>query len=245
MKALITGASSDLGIALAKALHHKGYELLLTARTQPPLPFPFRSADLTQDRSPILSWIQEECPSLIINNAGAGLYGPAFLHSTKEQLDLLELNGKALLELTLESARVLQKKGKKGIILNIASAAGLFPYPTFSVYSASKGFVKTLSQALDAELKPQGIRVLVACPGQIATSFRQKASKGVFNKKTPLTLPINLVVKKLLKQIEREKPYSIIDYRYKILLALIRLLPLPLRNTLFLKSMQARWSCGE
>ena len=198
MKALITGASSDLGIALAQALHHKGYELLLTARTQPPLPFPFRAADLTQDCSPIISWIQEECPSLIINNAGAGLYGPALSHSTQEQLDLLELNAKALLELTLEGARALQKQSKKGTILNIASAAGLFPYPTFSVYSASKGFVTTLSQALDAELKPQGIRVLVACPGQIATSFRQKASKGAFNKKTPLTLPINLVVKKLL-----------------------------------------------
>jgi len=69
MKALITGASSDLGIALAQALHHKGYELLLTARSKPPLPFPFHAADLTQDRSPIISWIQEECPSLIINNS--------------------------------------------------------------------------------------------------------------------------------------------------------------------------------
>lgn len=241
MKALITGGSSDLGRALAQALHQKGYAILLTARTKPPLPFPFRSADLTQDRSSIISWIREECPSLIINNAGAGLYGPALSHTIPEQLDLLRLNAEVTLELTLEGAQTLLKQGKKGVILNISSAAGSFPYPGFSIYAASKGCITSFSQALDAELKDKGIRVLVACPGQIATSFRQKASKGHFVQSTPWSLPVNFVVKKLLKQIERKVPFSVIDYRYQILLALTQIMPRSWRNALLINSLKKRY----
>ena len=104
MKALITGASSKLAISLGKALKKEGYQLLLTSRTQIETSDFFLQADLTKNRAPIVSLIHQESPDLIINNAGAGLYGPALNHSTQEQLNLLELNGNALLELTLEGA---------------------------------------------------------------------------------------------------------------------------------------------
>lgn len=241
--ALITGATSDLGKELAIALAKQGYRLLLTAPNAKKLNIfsgeNTLAADLTikKERQKVIEWMRSYEVELIVNNAGAGLYGLALSHSIEEQLNLLTLNGEAALELCLAGAKNMIRPG---IILNISSAAAFMPYPYFSVYSASKRFLLNFSQAFDVEMKKEGIRVLCACPGQIATSFRIKASKGRFNKITPMTLSITKVVAALLWQMQKQKPVHIIDWRYHLLILLQKWIPTPIKNFLLIKTIQKR-----
>ena len=251
--AMITGATSDLGKALAFELAGKGISLILTAprldsllSLKAMLPansnIEIHPADLSHpaDRQILIQQINALSPELLINNAGKGLYGPVLMHSKQENLTILEINASALLELSLEMGKMLQSRKKKGVVLNISSLASFFPYPYFSVYAASKSFVTSFSKAFDAEMKPFGIRILCSCPGQIDTAFRLKASKFFYNEKTLLTLPVKKVVRILLKQIEKEKPLSIIDWRYRLILSFSKILPSSLLNLFLKKSIGKR-----
>ena len=237
MKALVTGASCGLGKALCEALAMRGISLILAARREDKLkdvaktlnvPTQIYAVDLVnpQERQKFLEWLQLQAPDLIINNAGSGLYGPALSHATVEQSKHVELNVQALLEITLEGARTLLKQKKPGVIMNISSAAAFFLYPRHCLYAAAKGFVNQFSESLDFELKPQGIRILACCPGQIDTDFSFNASGGILHKKSALlTLSSEKAARLILKQIDSRKPIEIIDFRYKCLVALSRILP--------------------
>ena len=229
--ALITGATSDLAVRVAEHLANEGVHLILTAQNRElllELAAILRKkvtvdtivADLTDqnERSHIIEIIKKNAPDLLINNAGIGYYGPALMHATYEQLDILDVNARALLELNLEAARALRAHHKTGVILNIASAAAFFPYPTFAVYSASKAFVVNFSQSFDGEMEKYGIRILCACPGQIETAFRVKAAKNYPQKVAKQSLSASKAAKLLLKQIRKEKPLYVFDFRYRIIL---------------------------
>lgn len=201
----------------------------MTSRSPSPL-MPkgtYLSSDLScsLSRKKLSMWIHQNTPDLIINNAGFGLYGEALEHSTESQLEMLEVNGKAVLELTLEAARALQKQNKKGTILNISSVASFHPYPSFAVYGASKAFVNFVSQALDEEFKPYGIRVITACPGKIATSFQQRASQGKCLNKEPFAMSAQKAAQLILKQLERKRGLYIFDWRYRLACRLARCVP--------------------
>ena len=187
-------------------------------------------ADLSnsEDRKRLIALIHEFTPDLVINNAGFGLYGDALSHTTEEQMDILRVDGNAVLEITLEAARSLKLAGKPGTILNISSAAAFFVFPKFSVYAAVKGFVKQVSMALDEEMKPLGIRVLTACPGQIKTGFRIHASKGVYHKPSRYAICLKSASEHLWHQIQTGKQVYIFDARYRVMIFLSRLLPRPL-----------------
>ncbi|HVW99884.1 MAG TPA: SDR family NAD(P)-dependent oxidoreductase [Candidatus Babeliaceae bacterium] len=241
--ALITGASSGLGLALANFLSQKNYRLLVTARHPPPLSVEFVAADLShrQERQKIVELIHRYSPDLVINNAGFGLYGAALDHPIEKELEMMEVNGSAVLEFTLEAAKALRTAGKGGTIVNISSAAAFFPYPYFATYAAMKRFVLDISQALDAELKKEGIRVLVACPGQFATSFQAKASQGNYQSSQDfLTLSQEKVVQAIWKQIETQKGVSIIDGKYRCMVFLSKFIPRPLLNTFLSRSLKKR-----
>lgn len=238
-RALVTGASFGLGRALCELLAARGIPLLLVARSQGkleelaqslPTSTDIYAIDLTDStaRKDFLAWVSTHSPDLIINNAGCGLYGPAVLHPIEEQSQLLELNVKALVEITLQSAKTLLKQGRSGTIMNISSAAAFFSYPTHCIYAASKRFVQQFSEGLDEELKAQHIRVLAACPGLIDTEFSTHAAKNdkaVQKKRGFLTLSPEEVASAILKQIERGKQRQIIDWKYAGLILLSRLLP--------------------
>lgn len=230
--ALVTGACSGLGLALCRLLASKNIPLFITARdpkklsalaqeVQPQITYVADLGD-RKSRHGLVETIQHHAPDLIINNAGFGLYGDALLHTTFEQLEILEVNGSALLEITLEGARALKQKKKRGTILNVSSAAAFFTYPTFSVYAASKAFVNQFSQAFDAEMSPYGIRILTVCPGQIDTSFRERASKGHPQKSDAFTMKVEDVAEMIWNQIEKGKSLSVIDWRYRLATALGR-----------------------
>jgi len=233
--ALITGAYSGLGQALAQFLETQGIECILTGR---------RDVDLSNrtDRHRLLDIIDTKTPDLVINNAGFGLYGPTLDLSIQEQLDMIEVNISALVEMTHRAASALLKAKKRGTILNISSAGAFIPFPTFNVYCASKAFVNSFSLALDAELRSQGVRVLCACPGQIATAFRQKASKGLPQEKDHLTMPVDKAVAHLWKQIQKQKGLYVFGWRAKILVWTTKFVPKKLLNPWLIKSLKRRYT---
>lgn len=233
-KALITGATSGIGLALSHLLKSKGVTVL---------PFGSKEADLANsaglDR--VKEAISIHLPDLLINNAGFGLYGPALLHPIEEQLRILQVNMHAAIGLTLHMGHTLQVNGMRGTILNISSAAALFPYPTFALYAASKAALSSASLALDAEWKQGGIRVLTACPGQVDTSFRLRAGKGHPQQKDHRTMSAEQAAKYLWKQIEKGKSYSLFGPLTQLMVLIALLLPRPIRNKILIRGLERRW----
>lgn len=240
--ALITGASSGIGRELAISLSKRKIPLLLTGRNKGALEETANRLegaaeilviDLAKDRKPLLDWIGEKGPDLVINNAGLGLYGEITSHSIEEEMEILEVNCSALLEISLKAAHVLRQKKEKGVILNISSIVSEMVIPNFSVYVASKAFVSSLSKSLHEELKPFGIEVLASLPGQIATSFQNRASKGNFKQKRSFfVMTPEHATQCILKQLDQRKPISVIDWRNRLLLLLTKTVPKPLLNFL-------------
>lgn len=241
---LVTGASSGLGRALSMQLAPHARKLILCGRDTAALDLvaaPLRDktelltlvADLShpRQREPIVQAIHTHIPDLVINNAGFGLYGDAIASSTEEQLAILEVNGCACLELTLEAAKALVHNQRKGTILNIASVAAFFCYPLLGTYAASKAFVAQFSQALDVELAPQGVRVLTTCPGSMETHFQARASKGSYApSRRHFCIPLDKAASLIVRQIASGKSLEIIDWRFKVYVWLVRYI-LPVRLT--------------
>lgn len=251
MVALVTGATSGLGKALCQLLASKNIPLIITGRDEEELknlgqlltvPVITLPANLSkeEDRKKVIDLIREYTPDLVINNAGFGLYGEALSHTTEEQMDILRVNGNAVLELTLEAARSLKTAGKPGTILNISSAAAFFVFPRFSVYAAVKGFVKQFSMALDIELSPYGIRVLTACPGQIKTAFRARASKGRSQRPGRYAMCLKSAAEHIWHQIQTGKRVFVFDKRYQLMVFLSRWAPECLVQKFLSRSMQER-----
>lgn len=221
--ALITGASSGLGEELAKLLTDKGYSLILTGRNEKKLPPGSLTLDLSGDRKPLIELIHTHAPDLVINNAGYAIYGPALSISTEEQLKILEVNGAAAIEITMEAARTLLKNKKEGIILNVSSTAGEISMPLMAMYGAAKACLSAFSKSFDAEMRRHGIRILTALPGSFQSEFAKRASNGFFQSRNPLSA--EAVAKAIWQQIEQKKEVQVIDWKNHLSLLLGRLLP--------------------
>ena len=187
---LITGASAGIGAALAHHFASNRHELVLVARRTAALnelagaiearglPRPqVIAADLTKSDAPAL--IADELrtrdlePNFVVNNAGFGLVGTAAELDRAEQLAMIDLNARALTDLSLRFVDSLARH--RGGILNVASVAGFMPGPGLAVYYATKAYVLSFSEALHHELAPKGIRVTALCPGPVATEFQSRA----------------------------------------------------------------------
>ncbi len=234
--ALVTGASSGIGEAVARLLAEQGINLILTGRNQDNLirlakelspkvhvELLFADLRLPLERAKVVAVIRQQAPDLVINNAGLGLYGPALAYDTAEQLAILEVDGHALLELSLEAARALISFKKPGTILNVSSSAAFPVMPYFAVYSATKAFVNQFSEAFDAEVRPYGIRVLASCPGVVTTHFQQRAG-GRENrprgKIKPMT--VEFAAEQIWKQIVSGKKVHVFDWHYRLMIFLVR-----------------------
>lgn len=217
--ALVTGASSGLGLELCKMLREKGVRLIVTGRKNLPPANVALHAELRNERHKIIELIERETPDLVINCAGAGEYGCAIDHN----LDLLEINANAPIEITIAAAKTMLKEGKRGVILNVSSAAGLIPMPYLALYSAAKAALTSFSRSFDAEMRGSGIRILVSLPGQIDTEFAFRASGGKYRQEGGMKK--EWAAKRLMRQIERCIPYEVIDWKVRMGIFLGKLLP--------------------
>jgi len=184
--ALVTGASSGIGAALARIFAQNGHEVVLAARRVPQLssladsikaaghvahvlPVDLSRADSTDLIARELDMRNLE-PSFLVNNAGYGMLGPAATLDRARQLAMIDLNCRSLTDLSLRWVDSLARH--RGGILNVASISGFIPGPGMSVYNASKAYVISFSEGLRRELRPKGIRVTALCPGPVATEFQ-------------------------------------------------------------------------
>jgi len=187
---LITGASSGIGVELAKVFSKGGGDIALVARREAQLnqvadaiaatgrARPHVVAiDLARGDSPariaheLLSRGLE--PAVIVNNAGFGLLGDAAEVDRGEQLAMIDLNVRTLTDLSLRWIDSVTRHG--GGILNVASVAGFLPGPRMAVYYATKAYVLSFTEALHRELQPKGVRVTALCPGPVSTGFQTRA----------------------------------------------------------------------
>ena len=190
---LITGASGGIGADLARVFAREGYDLALVARSADKLealaeeiealghtrPFTL-SLDLSRPQAcEALALALDEAgltPSTLINNAGFGLAGRAAMLERAGQIEMIDLNIRALTELTLRFLpAVIAGRGR---IMNVASVAGFLPGPGMAVYYATKAYVVSFSQALSQELEGAGVTVTALCPGVASMTRRQSAGRG-------------------------------------------------------------------
>ncbi len=196
---LISGASAGIGAELARVFAAHGHELVLVARRADRLAALAeeiavsgrpRPAVLTADleRRDAVAGIIAELKSLglepanVVNNAGFGLIGPASALDRDQQLAMIDLNVRALTELSLAFVDSLERH--RGGILNVASLAAFLPGPGMAVYYASKAYVLSFSEALHQELAGRGVRVTALCP-----VCWPSAIPGAMTRKNPASIP--------------------------------------------------------
>ncbi|WP_040193948.1 SDR family NAD(P)-dependent oxidoreductase [Clostridium culturomicium] len=188
MKVLITGASSGIGRDMAEIYSNKGYELILVARSKDKLELlanklktkvKIIQMDLSipENCFRLYDLVKDEEIDILINNAGYGVFGKFLDTDLNEELNMIDLNIKAVHILTKLFLRAFKEKNK-GSILNVASSAAFSPGPLFSSYYASKAYVVRLTEALYEELRRENSRVYIGalCPGPVDTNFNDRAN---------------------------------------------------------------------
>ncbi len=224
--ALITGASSGIGKAFTEELAQQKYDLIIIARTEKALKQLKKELELEHNINvkiivkdltlpnacqDIFNEIKQEnlIVDLLINNAGFGDYGTFCDRPLEKQLNMIQLNISALVELTHLFLQEMKIR-KQGDIINVGSIAGYQPLPYLSVYSASKAFVLSFSEALWAENQNLGINVLALCPGPTESNFGKVAEFESQNNTIDTNLAsASAVVKEALIALKKQKSNSV------------------------------------
>ena len=185
--ALITGATSGIGLEMAVYLHKLGWKLILTGRNEQMLrkmadrfgnDTRYIALDLAERGAPeaLCAFCRGTRVDFLINNAGFGVYGPMTETPLERDLALIDVNIRAL---HIIMKRFLQQMDMRdsGHILNVGSIAGFSTGPLLSSYYASKNYVVRLTTAVREELRHKGsrVRVSVLCPGPVDTNFNRRA----------------------------------------------------------------------
>jgi short-subunit dehydrogenase len=187
---LITGASGGIGADLARVFARHGHDLALVARSKHQLeilateiatagrprplvlPVDLTAAGAVVDIAGMLQAAGAEV-EILVNNAGYGLVGHVAELDVCGQLGIIDLNARALADLTARFAP--QIRAARGGILNVGSIAGFVPGPGMAIYYASKAFVRSFSLALWQEMRGDGVTVTLLCPGVTPTGFQARA----------------------------------------------------------------------
>lgn len=242
--ALVTGASAGLGASFVRRLAAEGRDLVLVARDVARLE---ASAAELRERYPIQVEVlpadlgtEDGCAAVaarlaaedkpvdtLVNNAGFGLYQAFGKASLDRELQMLDVNVRAVLVLSRAAAIAMTGRGR-GEIINISSVAGFLPRGSAATYAASKAWVTSFSEGLAALLKSKGVRVTAICPGFTHTEFHARANADMSDTPSFLWLNADRVVADGLADARAGKVISVPSKRYRAIVTLVKLLPRPL-----------------
>lgn len=236
--AIITGASSGLGSEFARqvpALYKQLDELWVVARRagrleqlKQELPIPVRifCGDLQQDAiyDEMEKALDEQDVEIrmLVNNAGFGKMGDVQNITVKDQLEMIDLNCRALTKMSLLCLSYMCNGSR---MIHVASAAAFAPQPGFSVYAATKSYVYHFSRALGVEVKKRGIVVTAVCPGPVETEFFDRAGTYGNGEKYKLMVQADGVVRQALLDAAHGKEVSVYGIGMKAARVGAKLLP--------------------
>jgi short-subunit dehydrogenase len=239
--ALITGASGGIGLDFARKFAENGYHLVLVARRQDNLAQLAAELqqqhgvsalalpkDLADPRAPQAIFDRLTADGVhidvLVNNAGFGAHGPFHEIDLQRQLDMIQVNLTALTHLTrlFLPGMVARRYGR---ILNMGSTGSFAPSPLMAVYSATKAYVLSFSDALANELRGTGVSVTTLCPGPTASGFQQ--ASGVENVKLVQgrLMDSRAVVDQAYRALLAGKPLVIPGFQNRLVPLAARLLP--------------------
>ncbi len=236
--ALVTGGTSGIGAAFARALAARGDDLVLVARNTDRLAematqltaehgveVEVMSADLgnRDDVQRVADRLAstEQPIDLLVNNAGFGVPYALTNADTTPHEHAIDVMIRAVLVLGAAAGRTMKARGG-GTIINVSSTAG---YVTMGGYSAVKAWVTVYSEGLANELRGTGVQVTALCPGWVRTEFHQRADIKTSKIPDPLWLDAERLVADCLSDVEKHQVISIPSKRYKVLILAARLAP--------------------
>lgn len=254
--ALVTGASSGLGAVFARQLAARGYDLVLVARrlgriealgqeiaTAHGVRAESLAADLATDAglAAVESRIaQSEALELLVNNAGFGTLGKFFEIDMASQDAMHRLHVLAPMRLTHAALAGMVRRGRGGVI-NVASVAGFAAAPGSVSYCTTKRWMIAFTEGLDLELKGAGsaVKVQALCPGYTYTEFHD--TLGYDRGRIPKFLWLNadFVVRDSLRGLDRDRILVVPGWQYKVIVAMVRILPMPLLRAISTRQQKA------
>ncbi len=241
--ALITGASSGIGEEMVRRLGEAGIPTVAVARradrlealaerwpTVEVLTADLRTTDGIAAVSERLS-DPDRPVEFLVNNAGFGTSGPFVTLDPVRLGDEVDLNCRAVVQLSSAAARVMVERGR-GWICNVASVAAFQPTPKMSCYGATKAFVLSFSEALHEELRSAGVHVTTVCPGITRTEFQSVSNTSGRPLRAPkmMWLDVDDVVDTALRDTARGKAVSVPGGIYKVLTTAASIAPRGLRR---------------
>jgi hypothetical protein len=238
--ALVTGASSGLGEVFARTLARRGYDLLLVARREDRLAALAHElleqygagaevfvADLADPRD--VARLEQHIPridalEMLVNNAGFGTAGRFAEVDVAGQADMIQVHVTAPVRLTRAALPGMVARGT-GAVINVASVAGFLTSGGSVTYCATKAYLISFSQSLDAELRATGVRIQALCPGFTYTEFHDTPEMQHFHRSDIprfLWLSAQYVVDTSLRALKNKTPVCIPSWRYRLIVALVQ-----------------------
>jgi uncharacterized protein len=242
--ALVTGGTSGIGAAFARALAARGDDLVLVARDAERLA---ETAAEISDRHGVTVEViaadlgiredvlrvadritrSEQPIDLLVNNAGFGLRVRLTAADTSAHEHAMDVMCRAVLILAAAAGRTMRDRGQ-GVIINVSSTAGFL---AMGAYSAIKAWVTAYTEALANELRGSGVTVTALCPGWVRTEFHERANIQVSRIPRMLWVDADRLVADCLVDVDRRKVISIPSRRYQVLIFLARHAPRRLVRT--------------
>jgi uncharacterized protein len=196
---IVTGASSGIGEQIAREFAHRGYRLVLVARRAERLTTLAEElngrahvlrVDLSNrdERATVPGQVAAlgVVPDILVNNAGLSTLGPVAASNPAAELDLVEVDVAAVVDLCCRFVPGMVQRGR-GAVLNVASVGGFGPVPGQASYGAAKAFVLSYTEAMREELRGTGVIAAALCPGPVRTGFGEKA--GISDEVAEESLP--------------------------------------------------------
>jgi short-subunit dehydrogenase len=236
---ILTGGSSGIGKSFIERIEtlHSGVPICNLSRRVPDIKLSqlnlrqvpcdlAQTSAITVAAAEVLRFLEELAPHgpvLLINNSGFGAYGHFPAPHLAHQLEMMDVNMRAVVDLTGQLLPVLKQRG--GAIITIASTAAFQPTPYLATYGATKAFVLHWSLALNEELRGTGLRTLAVCPGPTSTEFFRRAGLKKGSVTDSLGQTTAQVVDESLQALAAGKALVVTGWKNKLLTSFAGLLP--------------------